>query len=83
MGNNNETTETKLQGIVDKTNHRVKSLTSGELLYIFKHLNDDEIDLIKNAIKSENAIRIASSIQMPVYRIIQEIIQGKREEPII
>ena len=80
MDNNNETS---LQGIVDKTNHRVKELTTGELLYIFKHLNDDEIDLIKNAIKSENAIRIASSIQMPVHRIIQEIVQGKREEPII
>ena len=82
MENNNEATE-KLQGIVDKTNNRVKSLTSGELLYIFKHLNGDEVDLIKNAIKSENAIRIASSIQMPVHRMMQEIVQGKREEPII
>lgn len=82
MENNNETTE-KLQGIVDKANDRVKSLTNGELIYIFKHLNNDEVDLITKAIKSGNDVRISASINMPVYRIMQEIVQDKRKEPII
>lgn len=83
MENKNETTDSKLQNIVDKTCDRVKDITNGELKYIFKHINDDEIETITLAIKSGSEERIKASINIPVYRIMQEIITGKRLEPII
>lgn len=72
-----------LQSIVDKTHDRVKTITNGELKYIFKHFSDNEIDTITKAIKSGSEERIKASINIPIYRVMQEIILGKRLEPII
>lgn len=73
----------RLQSIVDKTCDRVKEITNGELKYIFKHINDNEIDVINQAIKSGNEERIKASINIPIYRIMQEIVLDKRPEVII
>ena len=57
------------------TDKRVKSLTIAELREIFSLITDEEASLIIQAIKSGNAGRVQASIEMPVYRIMQEKVQ--------
>lgn len=86
MENKNELTQeaiSKLKKIVEVTRKRVKEITMGEIDYIFKHLNNDEIHLIGQAVRSGNEERIKASINIPIYRIMQEFVSGERQEPII
>lgn len=51
---------------------RVKTITMQELRSVFNLATDEEVVLIVSAIQSGNAERIKASIEMPVFRVMQE-----------
>lgn len=53
----------------------VKTLTMEELKEVFVKIDDHEIQLIVEAIQSGNAERIQASIEMPIYRVIQNKVE--------
>ena len=60
------------QEIVDMTEERIKTMTMADLDKIFKEATEAEKQLIVYAIKSGNNERIAESLKMVVYRVMQD-----------
>ena len=67
----------KMTNIVNLTEEKVKNLTMEDLELIFDKINELEKRLIVQAIKSGNNERIAESLKIAVYRVMQDKAQGE------
>ena len=62
----------RMTNLVNLTEEKVKDLKMEDLEQVFKKANDMEKELIVKAIKSGNNERIAESLKIAVYRVMQD-----------